>query len=175
METDRPSAEVLARIHARLGNPGSFEESERRRLRGLERHRKKRERFLANPTAVAIEGIARPFRQDKTGFIYFVECVGYVKIGFTTSVPSRLGAIQSHNPLDLRLLGFLRGPIQVEGRVQEACEKFHHRGEWFRGSEELLEAISMTSVKVEKLWEPGSGYSEETERWAEQKLAEWVR
>ena len=54
MEVDMPTPEVLARVHARLGNPGTFEESERRRLRELERQRKKRERFLANPTAVAV-------------------------------------------------------------------------------------------------------------------------
>lgn len=170
MERTPITPEALARVHARfreLGmNPGTFEESERRRLRELDRQRKKRERFLANPTAVAIEAIARPFRSDKNGFIYFVECAGYVKIGFTTEILGRMGGIQSHTPLDLRLLGFLTGPIQVEGRVQVACDKFHHRREWYRGDPELLEAVKMTSVNPRKLLKGKE---------AEMDEARWIR
>lgn len=170
METGRPSAEVLARVHARLGNPGSFEESERRRLRELDRYRKKRERFLANPTAVAIEAIARPWREDTIhGFTYFIECAGYVKIGFSIGVLGRMAEIQAHNPIELRLMGCLRGPINVETQVHVVCNKFHHHREWFRLEPELLEAIKMVSVHPKKLWVPKKPMSDE------RFLAIWTR
>jgi hypothetical protein len=170
MEMDRPSAEVLARVHARLGNPGSFEESERRRHRELDRYRKKRERFLANPTAVAIEAIARPWRNDAIhGFTYFIECADYVKIGFSIGVLGRMEVIQIHNPLELRLMGCLRGPMNVETEVHKVCRKFHHRREWFRLEPELREAIKMVSVHPKKLWVPKKPMTDE------QFVSIWMR
>jgi hypothetical protein len=70
------------------------------------------------------------------GYIYFVQCLGYVKIGITTNVKARFSSLRSSNPNELKILLVLNFNIIREAKSKE--REFHtqfsskrHRGEWF--------------------------------------------
>ena len=81
-----------------------------------------------------------------TGSIYFVEAVGtgLVKIGFTNRwVSQRLRELQTTSPHYLRLLHSIDGTAGDERNLHVRFAKCHHRGEWFRLGDEIMEFLNM--------------------------------
>jgi hypothetical protein len=74
------------------------------------------------------------------GNIYFIWCVGAVKIGFTgdKNVKFRFQAIQVSSPHEMILLGtkWVRHPAE-ESRLHNKFSHLWIRGEWFVANDEL--------------------------------------
>jgi len=83
-------------------------------------------------------------RAKTMGFIYFVECAGFVKIGHSMKPRRRVLAMQVSNPLQCRLLGYMKGGTNAEGKIHRRMKghNLHHRGEWFHLTDELRTAIT---------------------------------
>lgn len=76
----------------------------------------------------------------KTGQIYFIEAVGLdmIKIGYTARwVSQRLRELQTTSPHELRLLHAFDGGPGDERAAHVRFAKHHHRGEWFKLSDEI--------------------------------------
>jgi len=66
----------------------------------------------------------------------------YVKIGTTTRIVSRLSQIQTSHPEDVRLLGITQGSRNREKVWHDRWSHLHTRGEWYRLTPELRDAIA---------------------------------
>lgn len=75
-------------------------------------------------------------------FIYFIECAGFVKIGISTRPQKRFVGIRVSNPLDCILIGIMKGGIEEERRIHEFVKSHHHRGEWYRLTDDLRYLIT---------------------------------
>lgn len=76
--------------------------------------------------------------------IYFIRIgtEGPIKIGKTTDVKKRLGALQTGHPDQLSVVGTLMGDEATEIGWHNRFAAFRRRGEWFEPSPELLAAIA---------------------------------
>lgn len=83
-------------------------------------------------------------KPPKPGFVYFVKAkeTGYIKIGYTTNLKTRLKAMQTASPFELELVDFLevRNAIDEEMDAHGFFYNRRLRGEWFDISEEEIEA-----------------------------------
>lgn len=61
-----------------------------------------------------------------------------IKFGISEDVASRLGAIQAHSPLRLRLVGSVRAKRTLEGRILRHLDHAHAWGEWFHATDSVL-------------------------------------
>ena len=92
----------------------------------------------------------------KTGWLYFVQCGEFVKIGKARDLSKRLSQLQVGNPAELRLLLALPGTSEW---VTENEQMFHHhmrlrhvRGEWFRCSlDDLFRRVWTISTRASNL------------------------
>jgi hypothetical protein len=79
-------------------------------------------------------------------YVYFIACTETlrVKIGFTSGSPYvRLKALQTGAPADLVLMACVPGTVETEQHYHRKYAAQRVRGEWFEGSPELLEELSM--------------------------------
>lgn len=63
--------------------------------------------------------------------IYFVQCEGMVKIGYSNNPYKRIQALKTSNPLELVMLLVIEGKQSDEAKIHKQFEKDHFRGEWF--------------------------------------------
>lgn len=73
--------------------------------------------------------------------VYFVRCMDYVKIGYSSHPPSRAHAMTTDNPFSVELLGSTPGTRVTERIMQRQFAKWHHRNEWYRLTKGLMRAI----------------------------------
>lgn len=76
--------------------------------------------------------------------VYFGECREFIKIGYTTrdDVGERFKELATGNPDPIRLIGsIVVASVEDERRLHERFAMFHHRGEWFRKTPQLVNAI----------------------------------
>lgn len=78
---------------------------------------------------------------DQRGTIYFVRCVDWVKIGWSSDLKGRLKSLQTTAPGEIKLIGKTRGSIKQERDLHSRFA--HHRvsGEWFNADPEILEFV----------------------------------
>jgi hypothetical protein len=81
----------------------------------------------------------------RQGWVYFIEAGGYIKIGFTGSVPSRLAQIETATPFVLTLLRQEPGTLETEMAFHKRFGALHVKGEWFRFEGELREYLEGNS------------------------------
>lgn len=81
-----------------------------------------------------------------TGQVYFVECAGRIKIGFSSDVPGRLKTLSTAAPASLELLATVAGTVCFERAIHKAAHAYRVRGEWFRDCEEVR-AIMVSIVE----------------------------
>lgn len=97
---------------------------------------------------------------DTPGFVYFVRCEAYVKIGYAKNIINRLGGIAVNCPFPLTLVGYLKGSVETERELHNVFAEFRHQFEWFRYETEVAEAIKLSTLrparylKIEDRW-PG--------------------
>lgn len=84
-------------------------------------------------------------RLTSTGrrLVYFVECRGQIKIGFTTrDVRERIKEFETGNPDECKLLGAIAVPEGRDDRYfHQQFAMFRRRGEWFDKVPALMAAI----------------------------------
>lgn len=81
---------------------------------------------------------------------YFIECAGYVKIGFSRFVEGRLRDIQTANPIPVTLLAHIEGTMSDERDLHSKFSNYRGSGEWFWKSPELsafIQQIKSSSLK----------------------------
>ena len=77
------------------------------------------------------------------GYVYFIQCGEYYKIGSTIDVYSRFHTIQVTNPTDVSIFHVVKTDNMrlTEKLFQSMFERVEIRGEWFKLSEKNLEHI----------------------------------
>lgn len=78
---------------------------------------------------------------DKSGFVYFIQCGRFIKIGYATCVPGRQRGLQVGNPVPLKVIGVFRAHFTTEGVLHRLLHKQRHRGEWFRLTPAIADLI----------------------------------
>lgn len=87
----------------------------------------------------------------RPGFVYFIECDGFIKIGFSLWPRARLEALQPACPHPMRLVGTLRGKSSKDERrlhKRFAALRVRPRQEWFRDEPELRDFIATHARSV---------------------------
>jgi Meiotically up-regulated gene 113 len=82
------------------------------------------------------------------GFVYFIECGDYIKVGYTGSVRARLTNLAMANPYPLKVLATMEGSKQTESSLHDRFADAFHRGEWFRKTPELLAFIDQIAGRA---------------------------
>tara|TARA_R100000951_G_scaffold98979_1_gene89137 strand:+ start:428 stop:1351 length:924 start_codon:yes stop_codon:yes gene_type:complete len=71
-------------------------------------------------------------RGSESGFVYVISGRNSCKIGFTSKDPKqRLAALQTGNPQQLRLAGYVPGCMGLESRAHSHFQQSRLEGEWF--------------------------------------------
>lgn len=74
--------------------------------------------------------------------VYFLEGAGRVKIGWTSSLHSRLQALQAASPVPLRLLAIMRASQHMERELHVRFAEFRLHGEWFELAEPIRRFVA---------------------------------
>lgn len=85
---------------------------------------------------------------DTPGYVYFIGCGEFIKIGWATNPHRRMADLQVANPLELMLLCAVVGTIRDERSCHALFEGDRHRREWFRASPALLDYIDKWKPKA---------------------------
>ncbi len=93
------------------------------------------ERWKWSEIAVAMpraeKRLDRAHRMSWDGCVYFLECDGFTKIGFTKNLRKRLSALQLCNPKPIRFLAILPGDRKLETALHKRFADHRSSGEWF--------------------------------------------
>ena len=89
-----------------------------------------------------------------TGKVYFIECQGYVKIGFTGDANIRLTQLDCGNPFPLTLIGSIECLPEAEGALHRKFAHLRHKKEWFWLSADLQAFIARGSLEGVDLRNP---------------------
>jgi hypothetical protein len=84
------------------------------------------------------------------GWIYFIQCEGFVKIGQTRKmVKSRIIELQTGNPFPLKLVGILKtdNMDRDEKKIHSMFRRYRvrRRGEWFAFVQEIKDFVSLSA------------------------------
>jgi hypothetical protein len=81
-------------------------------------------------------------RWPQGNLVYFIGAAdGFVKIGFTKNLTSRLCDLQSANPVPLRVLAYSEGGRYLEREYHQLFADARHFYEWFRLTPEIQAEI----------------------------------
>ncbi len=78
---------------------------------------------------------------DRTGWVYFVEGAGLIKIGTAKVVDQRLSTMRSGSPIPLTLLLAIPGGREIEKFLHFQYAHLQHHLEWFTAGADLLAHI----------------------------------
>lgn len=73
--------------------------------------------------------------------VYFVECAGRIKIGFSNNVKARLQQLSTGAPGKLNLVATIPGPHRLERAIHRHLKAHRVKGEWFDDCAEVRAAI----------------------------------
>ena len=76
-----------------------------------------------------------------TGFVYFLRCGDFVKVGFSLKPNLRLNALRTATPHGSELMALLPGTPEQEKLAHRALQSVHHVREWFRNGQEVADLI----------------------------------
>ncbi len=68
------------------------------------------------------------------GFVYFmrIDGKGHVKIGFSKEPTNRLKGFTTSTPGTPKIVGFMPGTVETEGKLHKKFAALHVKGEWFK-------------------------------------------
>ncbi|WP_049732839.1 YdaS family helix-turn-helix protein [Rhizobium ecuadorense] len=89
--------------------------------------------------------------------IYFIECSGRVKVGFSEDPWRRVSKVAADSPFPCTLIGVMSGDRSVETHVQKQWKHLHCHREWFAASKEFLVWISDNALIRKEKTLPKSG------------------
>lgn len=67
----------------------------------------------------------------KEGYVYVAKCEDRYKIGWTQNPSRRMASLQTGNPFEIELVGFIPGSMSDEERFHDHFASKRCRGEWF--------------------------------------------
>lgn len=76
------------------------------------------------------------------GRIYFLECAGRIKIGFSLDVEGRIRELSTGAPQPLVLIGSIEGTRSLEAQIHRHLVVHRASGEWFVDCHEVREAVA---------------------------------
>ena len=83
--------------------------------------------------------------------VYFIEADGVaIKIGFTLDVERRIKRMQMDCPIDLYLIGVMKGDRNLEAKIHRKFKKYRYRGEWFKISDDIIKYAKANSINLKK-------------------------
>lgn len=85
--------------------------------------------------------------------VYFIECAGRIKIGFSKSLEDRLRDLSTGAPAKLNLLGTVEGDRALEAKLHRSLRIHRVSGEWFTDCEPVRAAIDAV-MRGEEIEEP---------------------
>jgi|13_taG_2_1085334.scaffolds.fasta_scaffold121632_2 hypothetical protein len=74
--------------------------------------------------------------------VYFITDGEYIKIGKAKDPQERLNGLQTGNPKNLFIIATINGDEAVEYQMHHRFKQWHHRGEWFKATPEMIKKIS---------------------------------
>lgn len=80
--------------------------------------------------------------------IYFIECGGRIKIGYSAQPGKRLVKIATDSPFPCTMLGVVEGDVSDEKALHQKFAQYRVSREWFDGSDEIREWISANNIYV---------------------------
>jgi DNA-binding transcriptional regulator YdaS (Cro superfamily) len=72
-----------------------------------------------------------------TGFVYFLRCGDFVKIGYSATPDIRIRALRTGCPYPVELIGIHPGSLADEKYLHRRFSPVHHEREWFRLVDEI--------------------------------------
>lgn len=109
-----------------------------------------------------------------TGFIYFIGCHTFVKIGCGSSPFGRMEVLQAGCPYPLEMLAAYPGTIADESELHQRLAKFRGGREWFARSPEIDELIRVARDLYPENLKPYDP-PESSCRISGDKLASWLK
>lgn len=89
--------------------------------------------------------------------IYFVECLGRIKIGYSADLKGRMSTLATSAPDRLTLITTIEGSQQFERAIHKHLDEYRIKGEWFADCPAVRAAIERLVAEG-----PGAiGFSEE--------------
>lgn len=84
-----------------------------------------------------------------TGFLYVLECNGFIKIGVTENVTLRVATLQTGNPYPIELLckWHTSDPYDEERFWHNHLKQYRVRGEWFKLPDEIVADMIIKSIR----------------------------
>ena len=83
--------------------------------------------------------------------VYFIRCGAFVKIGQSVNIVRREKDLQGWNPYPVKVVGFVpcTGPrlFELEEQIHRLLATSHHRGEWFKLSDEVKQYIRTQTTR----------------------------
>ncbi len=77
--------------------------------------------------------------KKQPGFVYFLECGGFIKIGYTRrSAEERIADMSTANPLPISLLATMKASPRDEKFLHARFAELRVQGEWFKKERALL-------------------------------------
>lgn len=80
-------------------------------------------------------------KRKRKVWIYFARVGGFVKIGVTKNVESRMKALQTMNAAPAEFIGKIKGSPTLEGLLHSYLRGSKVKGEWFEYSKRIPEII----------------------------------
>jgi hypothetical protein len=82
--------------------------------------------------------------------IYFIECSGRVKVGFSLDPKARVRKIEADAPFPCALIGVIAGDRQTEDSIHSRWSHLRCHGEWFAASSEFLKWIEENTEEQQR-------------------------
>lgn len=76
-----------------------------------------------------------------TGYVYFLECGDFVKIGFSKKPDDRFHSLKVSLPFKIKYVRQISGNIRDEKKLHLRFKKWHVKGEWFKKCDEINSVI----------------------------------
>ncbi len=79
---------------------------------------------------------------DLQGYVYFLRCMGRIKIGSALNVNRRIKQLQTGAPDKVELIGYAPGGSSTERYLHKVLAEHRIAGEWFHGNETVMQRIN---------------------------------
>ncbi len=83
--------------------------------------------------------------------VYLIGAPGFLKIGHNSNLETRFAGLQSSAPLDLSLIGVLKGSRRLERDLHQRFAAHRLRGEWYREVPDIRDFFARDYRRIELL------------------------
>lgn len=145
------SPDEIRDLHERIGyHPRRRSETTKAKALAL---KLEREELLRDPTSIAsrLNAARRRHESRSGGMVYFLECGEFVKIGHSKDPTYRIGEFTNGNPYPMAIIHSINGRQALEKDIHRTLKDLHHKGEWFRLTDELRAAIKFAFWRTWKV------------------------